>query len=632
AWPASHRPFPATSPSYLLLRRPPVPIPRVITPTRRPIHADAMPALSALRRRYARPHPITSALRPLSPHYVGITSALPAVAPPALQPHLGVARPVPPSHGADTMQRAGPAACNADTLPLQRRHAAPTYHAPSLPLLRPQLAPRRSRWCRPRRCARAPPSLPTPSLRCTVAATRNVTRPSRPSPNELATAIFAPILASLRYALPPLRAPTPFPPASPRLVLASPASLRDAPRVPARSHLPQSSLASPYTSHPSFLPVLPSARPTLNDMGSIVVTHGLDNAAWGCIFRMGQSLLANAVTILTDPPFQRKILLRQFIWYSGLGWGGVIGSCTSLPYSNYDLTYFYFSISTGIASVSPTAPGPQQWQYIFYIWGRDDASVVRHLVLPAGFPDVHFDSRRPFLTPHLCVLAVQRVAGNQLGIKNKKFKRQQVRVAGAFLAPPPSEVKDIKLWILFSSLFVAAILNGVVSKDMGFSTSKTTVLKSVSDITQIVALIVGGVITLNVKNSALVTWQSVGFAPGCADVFLSSSELLQSNPRPSTAARKTQALLAIFSPTITMNIGWPLLILPEEPYPPPPLKTIPRSPSNGCGAQVHGAVFMMRRNQCWFGWKDRLARTVVPLDAEYFPSAMAESLDLRNGG
>ncbi|KAJ7452590.1 hypothetical protein FB451DRAFT_694596 [Mycena latifolia] len=40
---------------------------------------------------------------------------------------------------------------------------------------------------------------------------------------------------------------------------------------------------------------------------------------------------------------------------------------------------------------------------------------------------------------------------------------------------------------------------------------------------------------------------------------------------------------------------------------------------------------MMRRN-CWFGWKDGLTLTVVPLDTEYFPSAMAESLDLKKGG
>lgn len=53
----------------------------------------------------------------------------------------------------------------------------------------------------------------------------------------------------------------------------------------------------------------------------------------------------------------------------------------------------------------------------------------------------------------------------------------------------------------------SAIPNGVVNsfstiiiRDMGFGTTKTTELKSVGDATQIVALFIGGAITLNVPN------------------------------------------------------------------------------------------------------------------------------------
>jgi len=46
--------------------------------------------------------------------------------------------------------------------------------------------------------------------------------------------------------------------------------------------------------------------------------------------------------------------------------------------------------------------------------------------------------------------------------------------------------------------------SSIIIEDMGFSTTKTTVLKSVGDITQIVALVVGGVITPNIKNTRLI--------------------------------------------------------------------------------------------------------------------------------
>ncbi|KAJ7509482.1 major facilitator superfamily domain-containing protein [Mycena galericulata] len=196
---------------------------------------------------------------------------------------------------------------------------------------------------------------------------------------------------------------------------------------------------------------------------------------------MFESSVSPSLTLMTGWWYTRhEIPLRQFIWYSALGWGGVLGSY----------------ISTGISRISPTAPGPEKWQYIFYILGA--VTMLWSFVIFFFLPDSPATAR--FLTPRMRILAVQRVAGNQLGIKNKRFKRDQVIVAA----------KDFKIWILFASVFAAAIPNGVISnfsaiiiQDMGFSTTKTTVLKSVGDITQIVALIVGGVITLNFKDTRL---------------------------------------------------------------------------------------------------------------------------------
>ncbi|SJL13631.1 related to DAL5-allantoate and ureidosuccinate permease [Armillaria ostoyae] len=177
----------------------------------------------------------------------------------------------------------------------------------------------------------------------------------------------------------------------------------------------------------------------------------------------------------------QELPLRQFIWYSGLGWGGLIGSY----------------VSTGISAISDNHTGPEKWH--FYILGSVTMAwaIAVFFLLPDSPASAHFFS------PEYRVLAVQRVAGNQLGIKNRKFKKEQILVSAT----------DPKNIILFISVFAAAIPNGVaftssnfssiIIKDMGFSTTKTTVLKSVGDMVQIAALIVGGVITLNVRNSRL---------------------------------------------------------------------------------------------------------------------------------
>ncbi|KAG7451888.1 MFS general substrate transporter [Guyanagaster necrorhizus] len=194
-----------------------------------------------------------------------------------------------------------------------------------------------------------------------------------------------------------------------------------------------------------------------------------------------EAFVSPCLTLMTGWWYTRQELpLRQFIWYSGLGWGGVIGSY----------------VSTGISAISDSHAGPEKWQYIFYILGSVTMAwaVAVFFLLPDSPASAHFFS------PEYRVLAVQRVAGNQLGIKNRKFKKEQILVS----------TTDPKIIILFISVFAAAIPNGVVSnfssiiiKDMGFSTTKTTVLKSVGDMVQIAALIVGGVITLNVRNSRL---------------------------------------------------------------------------------------------------------------------------------
>ncbi|RYC58968.1 hypothetical protein CHU98_g7240 [Xylaria longipes] len=124
-------------------------------------------------------------------------------------------------------------------------------------------------------------------------------------------------------------------------------------------------------------------------------------------------------------------------------------------------------ISTGIAKL-PENTTPERWQIIFYIK----------------------------------LIAVKRVSGNETGIKTKNFDMKQVWLG----------FTDVKAILLFIGVFAAAIPNGVVNsfstiiiKDLGFSTEKTTELKSVGDAVNIVALLIGGTVILNIPNSRLLT-------------------------------------------------------------------------------------------------------------------------------
>jgi hypothetical protein len=115
-------------------------------------------------------------------------------------------------------------------------------------------------------------------------------------------------------------------------------------------------------------------------------------------------------------------------------------------------------------------------------------------VLPDAPPNARF------LTERERLIAVKRVASNETGIKNKAFNRDQVLVA----------CSDPKMILLFLSVFAngfpASVLlafSTVIIRDMGFSTTMTTELKSVGDATQIIALLIAGIVTFNVPNSRL---------------------------------------------------------------------------------------------------------------------------------
>lgn len=121
---------------------------------------------------------------------------------------------------------------------------------------------------------------------------------------------------------------------------------------------------------------------------------------------------------------RREIPLRQCIWYSSLGWGGIIGSY----------------ISMGISEL-PVDMKPERWELIFYILGGVTClwAVVIWFLMADSPSNAHFLNKRERL------LAVKRVAGNQTGIKNKHFDKGQIFIG--FLDP--------KTILLFISVFAA---------------------------------------------------------------------------------------------------------------------------------------------------------------------------------
>ncbi|KAJ0367771.1 hypothetical protein COL154_002992 [Colletotrichum chrysophilum] len=161
---------------------------------------------------------------------------------------------------------------------------------------------------------------------------------------------------------------------------------------------------------------------------------------------------------------------------SSLGWGGIIGSY----------------ISMGVSKL-PADLKPERWELIFFMLGG--VTCVWSLVIWFLLPDS--PSNAFFLNHRERLVAVKRVSENETGIKNKAFDKKQA-LLGSF---------DPKTLLLFTSVFAAAIPNGVVNsfstviiRDMGFSITQTTQLKSVGDAVQIVALLIGGTVILNVKD------------------------------------------------------------------------------------------------------------------------------------
>lgn len=146
-----------------------------------------------------------------------------------------------------------------------------------------------------------------------------------------------------------------------------------------------------------------------------------------------EAAVTPGLTLMTGFWYTRQeIPLRQCIWYSALGWGGIIGSY----------------ISMGISKL-PEDLTPERWELIFFILGG--VTCLWAFVIYFLLPDTPSNAR--FFNERERIIAVKRVAGNETGIKNKAFNTKQAIQAFA----------DPKALLVFASVFAAAIPNGVVN-------------------------------------------------------------------------------------------------------------------------------------------------------------------------
>lgn len=126
--------------------------------------------------------------------------------------------------------------------------------------------------------------------------------------------------------------------------------------------------------------------------------------------------------------------LRQTIWYSSVGWGGMIGALMAAGISKMDdVSVQDISRIWTLTPLSPQHPVPR-WKMIFYILGA--LTIVWGIVLWFFLQDG--PSNAKFLKENERWAAVKRVAANGTGIKTTKFNKQQGLQA----------LRDPKAWLL----------------------------------------------------------------------------------------------------------------------------------------------------------------------------------------
>lgn len=131
--------------------------------------------------------------------------------------------------------------------------------------------------------------------------------------------------------------------------------------------------------------------------------------------------------------------------------------------------------------------GIPRWMYVFIIFGACSLTIgaVALIVLP------DLPSTAKFLTEREQIVAVERVATNRQGVKNKHFKKYQLW----------QTLYDPKTWILFIMAIGAQVPNAALTsftsliiKSFGFGTLGTQYLQIPGGAIQFLSLLIGGIV------------------------------------------------------------------------------------------------------------------------------------------
>lgn len=218
---------------------------------------------------------------------------------------------------------------------------------------------------------------------------------------------------------------------------------------------------------------------------SLISRHlGLKNFAGFMVIRfllgVAESVVTPGFVLYTSMFYTRK----EQVWRTML-WAAMQG-CFSIVTA---------LISYGLGHITNTALRP--WMYIFLVLGL--------LSLIVGFGWLFYMPQTPnkarFLTPDERVIAVQRVAGNMMGIKGYQWKNYQIWHA----------VIDPKVWLILAFVLFTQLPNGgltsfgsLVVSGFGFDSFRTLLIGLPSSVVSAGSMIVWG--TFSIKHGNLRTW------------------------------------------------------------------------------------------------------------------------------